>query len=111
MAGRWVLLGGLTLLCACGGAMLPQLTPAQVAWAGRQWSDMGATRLAEARLLYVKRCSGCHNLFLPAAKDPEEWQKILPKMAERAKLTELQREEIWRYLQTARALPTGDLPR
>ena len=99
---------GALVLCACGRAMLPQLTPAQVQWAGQQWAGMEEVRLAEARLLYVARCSGCHNLFLPGAKTSGEWQQILPKMALKARLSDFQREEIWRYLQTAKSAPAVD---
>lgn len=88
--------------------MLPQLTSAQVQWAGQQWAGMEEAQLAEARLLYVNRCSGCHNLILPAAHDLDKWKKVLDEMALRAKLNDLQREEIWRYLQTAKSGPAVD---
>ncbi|MCC7264406.1 MAG: hypothetical protein IT369_17990 [Candidatus Latescibacteria bacterium] len=108
MASFLAKLSVLVLLGGCAGAMLPPLSPAQIEWAGQQWRDMGAERLEEARLLYVIRCSGCHNLFLPTAKETGEWEQILPKMAERAKLTDVQRNEIWRYLQTARSAAAVD---
>ncbi|MSR82537.1 MAG: hypothetical protein EXS58_06370 [Candidatus Latescibacteria bacterium] len=99
---------GVLVLCACSGAMLPQLTLAQVQWAGQQWTGMEAARIVAARQLYVARCAGCHNLVLPAAHDLEKWGKVLPKMALKAKLNECQQEEIWRYLQTSQLAPAAD---
>lgn len=108
MGRRLAVLGVLVGFAACGGAMLPQLTPGQIQWAGQQWADMEDGRLAEARLLYVTRCSGCHNLILPATHDLGKWKKALDEMALKAKLNDFQREEIWRYLQTAKSAPAVD---
>lgn len=107
MGRKLAVLGVLVLLGACGGAMLPQLTPAQVQWAGQQWAGEEA-RIAAARRLYVNRCSGCHNLILPAAHDLDKWRKVLDEMALKARLDDFQREEIWRYLQTAKSAPAVD---
>lgn len=108
MVRKFVALGLLAGLSACGGALLPQLTPAQIQWAGQQWADMEGSRIVAARQLYVARCSGCHNLILPSAKELREWEQVLPKMALKAKLNDGQREEIWRYLQTARGAPATE---
>ena len=92
-------------LPGCVGGRLPQITPVQAQWAGQQWPGMELAQLGQGRRLYVNRCSGCHNLVLPAAKDLDQWKLILAKMAVKAKLNEGQRELIWRYLQTVKRAP------
>lgn len=97
-------LAALLSLVACMGAMLPQISPTQAEWAGRQWPGMGEARLREARQLYVNRCSGCHHVILPAAHDLDKWKATLDTMAVRAKLNEQQKELIWRYLETVKTV-------
>lgn len=97
------------VLWGCMPGMLPPVTPVQAQWAGQRWPDADLAQLGEARRLYINRCSGCHNLVLPAAEDLAQWQKILPKMALRANLNEAQRELIWRYIQTAKGAPADTM--
>lgn len=105
MRRAFLCLGALLSLVACTGAMLPQVSPVQAEWAGRQWPGMGEPQLREARQLYVNRCSGCHHLILPAAHDLDKWKATLDTMAVKAKLNEQQKEFIWRYLETVKTVP------
>ena len=98
-AALWWGLGG------CLAGMLPQVTPGQAEWAGQHWPGADLAQLSEGRRLYVNRCSGCHNLVLPGARELDQWRQILPKMAVRAQLDEGQRELIWRYIQTVKEAP------
>lgn len=96
-------IGGLFLVLAgCAGVMLPRLTPAQVRWAGDQWPSADANTLESARTLYVNRCSGCHNLVTPDKHTPEEWDRLLDRMAPRAKLTAEEKESVRRFILAAK---------
>lgn len=90
-------------LSACVGTMLPHVSPAQAEWAGRKWPGMDAAQLEAARVLYVDRCSGCHNLVLPETRSLEKWDVVLSSMAPRAKLTPDEREKIWRYISVVKS--------
>ena len=92
-------------LVACLGVTLRPITPDHVKWASTQWADMDQKTLEDARTLYVNRCSGCHNLYLPGKLTLEKWDVMLSSMAPRAKLTLDQRELIWRYIVTEKAVP------
>jgi hypothetical protein len=91
-------------LSACT-VMLPQVSPKQADWAARQWPGMDATKLENARILYVNRCSGCHNLVLPEAHSLDKWNVILSTMAPRAKLSNEEKEQVRQYIFTAKSVP------
>jgi hypothetical protein len=56
-------------------------------------------QLISGRKLYVRSCSGCHNLFLPKQFTAEAWDYIIKaEMQERAKITDEERQLILQYL-------------
>lgn len=55
------------------------------------------------RTLYVRKCSACHTLHLPAAYPAERWPAIMEAMKGEAKLTEEEARDIERYVLTAAA--------
>ncbi|MFL5343565.1 MAG: hypothetical protein ACJ8AT_02170 [Hyalangium sp.] len=87
----------LLLLVGCAGG-LPHPTAEVAARAARSQPDVTLESLEAGRDRYVQRCSGCHNLVVPTAKQPQEWPRLVGKMAERAKLTPEDRLLIERYL-------------
>jgi hypothetical protein len=89
-------------LAGCATVMLPKLTPSQLRWAGGQWSGVDAASMESARVLYVNRCSGCHNLVTPDKHTPEEWDVLLNRMAPRAKLTADEKEAVHRFILSAK---------
>ena len=52
--------------------------------------------------MYVRRCSGCHSLPMPDAKDEAQWAKVLDEMSKEAKLTANERVLVERFLLTMR---------
>ncbi len=57
--------------------------------------------LKTGRELYVNKCGGCHNLYLPARYTKQEWQQIMDKMQKPAKIDNSQKELINMYLKTS----------
>ena len=55
-------------------------------------------QLLVGRKLYVKHCSGCHNLYLPKQFTAEVWKDNLDNMQTRAKITPEDKELILRFL-------------
>jgi mono/diheme cytochrome c family protein len=54
--------------------------------------------LNQGKVLYLKNCSSCHNLHLPAEYTRMQWVTSINKMQKRAKITDDQKELIFRYL-------------
>jgi cytochrome c1 len=56
--------------------------------------------LITGRQLYVLKCSGCHSLHRPDELSVQQWEKTVPEMMTRAKLTKEEAQLIVRYLVT-----------
>lgn len=79
-------------------AALDHPTPRDAEWASREWPGTTIEDLAHGRTLYVDRCSGCHNLHLPAEHTPDEWKGYVAYMVADARLTPGEQTAITRYL-------------
>ena len=90
-----VLAGGLAAACA---AALRHATPADVTLIAPKWPGTTVEDLERGRRLYVRRCSGCHTLILPAAHAPDEWPALVDAMAEKARLKPGERDDVVRFL-------------
>jgi mono/diheme cytochrome c family protein len=56
-------------------------------------------QLLEGRKLYVSACGSCHSLYLPHQYSMEVWRHNLDEMQERSKISDLQKELIFTYLE------------
>jgi cytochrome c5 len=88
--------------CACASGSIPHPSPADVTRAQEEWPDASAAGLERGRDLYVVRCSGCHPLHRPGEYERAGWNRVLAKMAPRARLSEEERTQILRYLAVVR---------
>jgi mono/diheme cytochrome c family protein len=86
---------GLTGACA---AALRHATPDDAALVAPRWPGTTVEDLDRGRRLYVRRCSGCHNLFLPRAFPPERWPRLVDEMAEKGRLGPAERDDVTRFL-------------
>ena len=82
---------------ACAAA-LRHSTPADATLVAPQWPGTTVEDLERGRRLYVRRCSGCHTLILPAAHAPDEWPALVDAMAEKARLKPGERDDVVRFL-------------
>ena len=94
----------LATVAGAGASLIPEATPSLAERAARRWPDANLEQLELGRTLYIKRCSGCHNLHLPSEKAPDEWAGALDEMAMKARLDEYQKTAVLRYLAAASAL-------
>jgi hypothetical protein len=83
-------------LAGCAG--LRQPTGGDVARVQAVWPDATLEELTLGRTTYVRRCAGCHQLFLPETRSAERWARSLDEMGEKAKLTPEERRVIERFL-------------
>jgi len=54
--------------------------------------------LAEGKSMYENNCAKCHNLKNPNEYTAEEWQPIMIRMQKKAKITDVEREKIYKYV-------------
>ncbi len=79
-------------------AALRHASPEDAVRVAPQWPGTTVEDLERGRRLYVRRCSGCHTLFLPAAYPKEAWPGLVDAMAEKARLRPGEREDVVRFL-------------
>jgi hypothetical protein len=96
----------IAVVLACSAA-LDHPTPQDAEWAQREWPGTTLEELAQGRALYVDKCSGCHNLHVPAEHTPEEWKGYVAYMTADAKITPEEAKEIARYLAAVSARDRG----
>jgi hypothetical protein len=79
-------------IIACTQALyIPSLADSQNA-------QVSIDTLVMGRELYVKNCSSCHNLYLPERFTSVEWEKLIPEMQIRAKISNEEASKISIYL-------------
>ena len=91
---------GLLAVGLAGCASLPQPTAADVQRAQKTKPDVTLESLTLDRKTYVKTCSGCHALHLPAEFPGNRWPSLVQQMVtvQKVKLTGTQREQIEEFL-------------
>lgn len=97
---RTVIIGALLVGCATS---VPQPTPYALRWATAYWPDTTLSSLKKGRQIYIRKCAGCHNLYLPDVYSPDQWQERIGVMVEVEEVTLTTEEQnlIIRYLSAA----------
>ncbi|NVK05517.1 MAG: cytochrome c [Flavobacteriia bacterium] len=95
----------LIFIVSCGGLKLTTPTQMDVERMESTYPDLTVAKLIEGKGLYEDKCSRCHGLKDPIAYTPEQWQRITPNMANKARGRQIeisaeQEETIMRYLVT-----------
>ncbi len=88
----WVSLLLLGLLSACA-AQLIRPTSLHESWAAERWPGTSLAELERGRDLYVRRCGGCHGLYLPDQRPDLDWPARVREMAARSR-TPIPPEEV-----------------
>lgn len=50
-------------------------------------------RMSMGKQLYASHCASCHRLYDPAKYTGSQWDKILPKMIPRTKLSDMEKSQ------------------
>jgi cytochrome c5 len=83
-----VFLGSVLLFAACIGprhsAPAPELSPEL--FARGQTLGFAANELEHGRAIFKAECNSCHRLPAVDGESPEEWEKVIPRMAKKAGL-------------------------
>lgn len=103
---RLIILTSFSLfIVSCAGLQLATPTQADVDRMEETYPELTVAELIEGKGLYEDKCSRCHGLKDPVAFSNEEWNRIVPNMANKARgrqisLTSEQEQSILRYLET-----------
>ena len=90
-------LGTAVLLTYCSStSYLP--THQNILDAQERWPEADSAYLYQGFETYKNKCSACHYLHKPSQYTQGEWQKTLPEMREKAKLTEAEFKPLKTYL-------------
>jgi len=60
--------------------------------------NISLEKLQQGRQLYINKCAGCHNLYLPSGYTSKEWAPIMDKMQSPGKIDDVEKELIMNYL-------------
>jgi hypothetical protein len=94
---RIVVLAGI-LFCACSPALY---MPSEV---DSSRTGISTDSLLIGRTLYINHCGSCHNLHLPEQYTRRHWEKEIPDMQRKAKITDEETKMITNFL-LARSKP------
>lgn len=83
---------------ACTKLIVP--TQPDADYAAQSFPGTSLEDLNQGRLLYKDNCGKCHLLKKPSSRTEEEWRKIVPKMAKKAKIDAQKEDLILRYVIT-----------
>jgi hypothetical protein len=100
----------LLILLAAGCAGLPHPTAGDLLRAKAHYPTATQASLEEGRSAFVADCSGCHALPLPQDHLAAEWPEVVTVMAERAHLSDADRELIEQFLVTLADRPAALSP-
>lgn len=98
---------GLALLTALGCASLTARAPLVTAEMGAAAAARGIDAAApeRGRAIYVGRCTRCHGPVTVADRSPQQWRRILPAMAQKAKLTAAEAGDVTAYVEVVTGNP------
>ncbi|MBK6516761.1 MAG: hypothetical protein IPM79_21160 [Polyangiaceae bacterium] len=102
-----VALGGAIVIAAASVAAVGCVSPipnpgaAHVNAASTVYPGTTVEELREGRSLYVAKCAGCHQLYLPSHLAPARWPASVSEMRERAAISEAHEKMISKYLVAA----------
>ena len=87
-----IILAAAVIFCACSPALyMPSMTDAS-------HSGVSVDSLMIGRTLYTNHCGSCHNLHLPEQYTRSHWEKEMPDMKRKAKITEDEAKLISKFL-------------
>lgn len=60
--------------------------------------EMPKADIGEGKLIFLKKCGKCHDIPVVENYSLERWQKIIPPMAKKANLTEIETVQLEKYI-------------
>jgi hypothetical protein len=74
-----------------------------------RYSDVTIDKLKEGYFVYTgAACTGCHGAKNIQSRPTERWKGIIDKMSEMAKISESQRDAVYKYVLAVKATQTNE---
>lgn len=86
------------ILSACGTVKLYEPTETNVAKVKSTDAAVDLKTLSVGKNLFETKCSSCHKLFAPSSKTDAQWSKVLDWMQPKAKITDVEKHQIYLYV-------------
>jgi cytochrome c5 len=97
----------IAVLVACGypkpGPPPAPLPPAAIEAARLRFPGATAESLESGRQVFLRNCNRCHELPAIGAFSEAELERIVPRMARKAKLDEVQSQQVLQFVLAARS--------
>ncbi len=68
--------------------------------AEQNWNGVDSVYLFKGYGLYREKCGGCHYLYKPGSYSAKEWERVLPVMKDKAKLSNEEYGPLEKYVLT-----------
>jgi hypothetical protein len=99
-----IILSVVLFTAGCAKVLMPSQADADRG--ASKFPGLTVAQLDEGRTLFKQKCTQCHPAKKAASRDEEQWEKIVPQMAEKAKrkgkeeISSADQETILKYLIT-----------
>jgi cytochrome c5 len=93
-----ITLMGLMFLVNCSPKTTGSMTTKKTEAAPDGTKSTPMEEIDEGKLVWRSNCDKCHKLYDPTSRNKDEWEKILPIMGKKAKLTDKQVELVKAYI-------------
>ena len=93
---KTLLLLSISSLLACTRLLIPNQSDADRA--AKQFPGITLADITKGKTLHEQHCGKCHGLKNPSSRNEGAWKKILPEMANKAKIDAETQEAILKYI-------------
>lgn len=97
---KTVLVVFIVFISACTATKLVEPSQADADRGAQKFQGYSMSQLNEGKTIYLDNCNKCHRYKAPQSRDEAKWDKIIPKMAKKAKLDDAQEKLVLEYVVT-----------
>lgn len=100
------------LLIACGTTkpVDPRLLMTEAQTQAAVKKAYPADQLKIGKALWQAKCSRCHELYKPDTRTVNQWERVLPRMAQRARITNVDANLVRAYLMVNAKVAPSPVP-
>jgi hypothetical protein len=93
-----VILGSAGLYACKVSQQALAITPDDTTYASSRWTGSTQEELQKGFNIYTNKCNECHKIFSPDKFSVKKWEHEIEDMAPKAKLTDIEKEQLYRYI-------------
>ena len=97
---KTVLVLFIVFISACTATKLVEPSQVDADRGAQKFQGYSMSQLNEGKTIYLANCNKCHRYKVPPSRREAKWDKIIPKMAKKAKLDDAQEKLVLEYVVT-----------